>query len=85
MRPAPCFFASFRRDVAIVTASPCKRRMDDSLEKFRIFGSMGIMATLAIHDTWIDAEMGFAKSWPFKIVAFPAQGLDGLVHQGSLG
>jgi hypothetical protein len=46
--------------------------MDDAFEELRIFRSMGIMATLAIHDAWIDAEMSLAKSCPLKIVAFPA-------------
>ena len=70
--------------VAILTRSSRKGRMDDTFKEFGIFGSMGIMATLAIHDTRIDAEMSLAKGWSFKIVAFPAQGLDGLIQQGTL-
>jgi hypothetical protein len=39
------------------------------------------MAGSTIHDTRVDIDVSFAKSCPFKVVAFPAQGLNGLIHQ----
>jgi hypothetical protein len=42
------------------------------------------VAASAIDDTRFDIDVSLVKSWPLVIVAFSAQGLNGLIHQGSL-
>lgn len=64
--------ASFRNDVTVLTRSPRKRRMEDVLEKFRVFRSMRVMAMPAVNDTRVYIDVSLSKSWPFVIVAFPA-------------
>ena len=59
-------------DVTILARPARKGRMDDSLEKFRIFRSMGIMARSAIHDTRLYIDVSLTKSRTLKVVALPA-------------
>ena len=62
----------FSYNVAILTRPPGKRRMDNILEKLRVFGGMRVMAVPAINDTRIYIDMSLSKSWAFKVMAIPA-------------
>jgi hypothetical protein len=55
--------------------------MNDILEELQIFRSMRIMASSAIRGTRVYIDVSLTKSRTLKIVAFPAQGLDGSIHQ----
>jgi hypothetical protein len=58
--------------------------MQHALEKLWVLRSMRVMAVPAIHDGRIDIDMRFAERCALRIVAFPTQGLNGLIHQGRL-
>ncbi len=59
-------------NVALLTWPPRKRGMYDIFEELGVFWSMGFMAVSAIHDRSFYIDVSFAKSCPFKVVAFPA-------------
>ncbi len=67
--------------MTLLARSRGERRMDISLEKLRILRSMGVVAVPAIHDRSVYVQMSLAETRPLRIVALPAQGLDGLAYQ----
>ena len=74
----------FGYNVAIFTRSSRKRGMQHALKELGVLRSMRVMAVPAIHDRRIDIDMRFAKRCALRIVAFPTQVLNGLVHQRCL-
>jgi hypothetical protein len=74
----------FGNDVAIFTRPSGKGSMQYAFEELWVFRSMRIMAVSAIHHRRFDPDMCSAKGRSLRVVALPAQRLDGLVQQGSL-
>ena len=60
-------------DMTFVARAGGKGRMDILLEKFGVFGGMGIVAFHAIHLLGRDVQVIPGKSWRLKIMTFPAE------------
>ena len=70
--------------MALLTRPRCKGWMNILLEELLILRRMWIVAVSAVHGRSLYVQVGLSETRPLWTVAFPAQGLDRLTHQGIL-